>query len=111
MQPATTPEADPTAGVAPAIRHVVPWRVVSVKAGANMRLHVTFVDGTTGEADLSAFLRDPRVTGTVFEAVRDPQYFARAHVALGTVQWPNGAELAPDAMYDAIHDHGRWVVE
>ena len=26
------------------------------------------------------------------------------------VAWPNGADLAPDAMYDAIRASGRWVV-
>jgi len=26
------------------------------------------------------------------------------------VAWPNGADLAPDAMWDAIRAHGYWVV-
>ena len=29
----------------------------------------------------------------------------------GAVQWPNGADLAPDAMYDEIRANGRWVLE
>ena len=51
---------------------------------------------------LSAFLGSPRVNGTRFEALRDPAMFAQASIVLGVVSWPNGADLAPDTMYDAI---------
>jgi len=87
-----------------------PWRVVSAEALAGMRLRATFVDGTAGEVEMEAFLAADAVTGTVFEALRDADLFARVQVVLGAVQWPNGADLAPDAMYDAIRRDGRWVV-
>jgi len=74
------------------------------------RLRVTFVDGTAGEVDMRAFLSNPKVDGTVFEALRNPATFAQARVVLGAVQWPNGADLAPDAMYDAIRESGVWIV-
>jgi hypothetical protein len=77
----------------------------------DLRLHVTFVDGTTGEVDLRTFLNSPQTVGTVFEPLRDPSVFAQVGAVIGAVQWPNGADLAPDAMYDAIKAHGRWVVE
>ncbi|MBM2809339.1 MAG: uncharacterized protein HW416_98 [Chloroflexi bacterium] len=109
MQPATTPETGSTAAVVPTIRHTVPWRVVSIEPLPNMRLRVSFVDGTAGEVDLGGFLTDPRVVGTVFESLRDPLAFAQAAVVMGAVQWPNGADLAPDTMYDAIREHGRWA--
>jgi hypothetical protein len=47
----------------------------------------------------------------VFEPLRDPNVFAQVRVVMGAVQWANGADLAPDAMYDAIKVHGRWIVE
>jgi hypothetical protein len=75
-----------------------------------LRLRVQFVDGTSGEADLRDFLVHERVTGTVFESLRDPDFFNRASVTDGAVEWPNGADLAPDAMYAAIRESGRWVV-
>jgi hypothetical protein len=37
--------------------------------------------------------------------------FTQASAQLGAVQWPNGADLAPDAMYDEIKSHGRWVLK
>lgn len=75
------------------------------------RLRVTFVDGTSGEVEMSAFLRSSALDGTLFEALRDPAIFAHAQVVLGAVQWPNGADLAPDAKYDAIRERGIWVLD
>jgi hypothetical protein len=72
---------------------------------------VAFADGTSGEVHLAAFIASKRTDGTVFEALRDPAFFARARVVSGVVSWPNGADLAPDAMYDAIRKTGTWVVE
>jgi hypothetical protein len=76
-----------------------------------MRLRVEFVDGTVGDADLAAFLASPKVAGTVFEPLRDSAVFAQVRVELGAVIWPNGADLAPDAMYDAIRERGSWAPE
>lgn len=94
----------------PDISHTVPWRVTSVLTLPNSQLEVTFVDGTTGKVDMRNFLSSPMVDGTVFESLRDPAVFADARVVMGVVQWPNGADLAPDAMYDAIHERGIWLV-
>jgi hypothetical protein len=77
----------------------------------NFRLRVSFVDGTAGEVDMQEFVNDRKVEGTIFAQLRDPSYFSQARVELGAVQWPNGAELAPDAMYDAVREHGQWTVE
>jgi hypothetical protein len=95
----------------PAINHTASWRVTSVTALPDPRLRVAFVDGTSGEVHMESFLSDAKVDGTIFEPLRDPQLFAQAQVVLGAVQWPNGADLAPDAMYDVIREHGQWVVE
>ena len=111
MQKTATPEANRTTEVAPPIRHLVPWRVTSVAVLPEARLRVTFVDGTAGEVDMRAFLDSPKVAGSVFEALRDAAEFVRADTILGAVQWPNGADLAPDAMYDAIRAGGVWVLE
>jgi hypothetical protein len=71
-------------------------------------LRVRFVDGTTGDVGMQEFLRGPEVAGTVFEPLRDPGFLAQAAVVSGAVQWPIGADLAPDAMYDAIRERGIW---
>jgi len=47
----------------------------------------------------------------VFEPLRDPAYFAKLRVdpELGTVVWPNGADLDPDVLYG--HVTGAPVLE
>lgn len=110
MHSAEAPKSDSTAGVGPSPRPAAAWRVVSVEPLADMRLRVKFVDGTAGEVRLQRFLASPLVNGTVFEPLRDPRVFRQVGVALGTVVWPTGADLAPDAMYDAIQAHGHWEV-
>jgi hypothetical protein len=89
----------------------VPWRVSTVEALPDKRLRVVFVDGTTGEVDLDALLGKSEVAGTVFESLAtNPGLFRGVYVdEFGAVTWPNGADLAPDAMYDAIRRNGRWV--
>jgi len=83
---------------------------VAVEPLPDMALRVTFTDGTTGEVRLRDFLQSAAVSGTIFEPLRDPEVFRQVRVELGTVTWPNGADLAPDAMYDAVRAHGHWVV-
>lgn len=111
MSQTSAPEPDPAAGVDPPIRHTVAWRLTSVQGLPDARLRVTFVDGVSGEVDMRVFLARSEVDGTVFEALRDPQVFERVTLVLGAVSWPNGADLAPDAMYDAIRANGTWTLE
>jgi hypothetical protein len=85
--------------------------VKTASALPDARLRVTFVDGTSGEVEMGALLRNPDLDGTLFEPLRDPAIFAQAQVVLGAIQWPNGADLAPDAMYDAIRERGVWVLD
>ena len=110
MQQSATPKTDPPAVVVPTIQQTVAWRVTKVEVLSEQKLRVQFVDGTQGEVHLGQLLRSSRVDGTLFEALRDQGVFAQAKVTFGAVAWPNGADLAPDAMYDEIREHGCWVV-
>ncbi|HZI85981.1 MAG TPA: DUF2442 domain-containing protein [Pyrinomonadaceae bacterium] len=111
MQPNANAQSDRTPEVEPTIKFTVPWRLTSVTVLPDIRLRVTFVDGTAGEVHLKSFLSSSTIDGTVFEALRDPAIFAQVKVVFGAVQWPNGADLAPDAMYDGIREHGAWVLD
>jgi hypothetical protein len=85
----------------------VPWHVIDVRPIGYSRLAVTFADGTRGEVDLSKLIA--RSDAGVFESLRDPATFSRVGIVRGAVSWPNGVDLAPDAMYDEIKATGRWV--
>lgn len=58
-----------------------------------------FRDGTEGEADLA-----PMLEGPIFEPLRDPRYFRgfSIHPEFRTLVWPNGADIAPESLYDAV---------
>jgi hypothetical protein len=73
-------------------------RVVRVTPLPPYRLRVEFDDGVVGTIDLAGDLAGP-----VFEPLRDESLFRQVTIDnFGAVCWPNGADLAPDAMYDEI---------
>lgn len=96
------------AGLVPPIQPVAPWRVASVRAMDNYTLQVEFMDGTKGEVRLAALIKGDRAG--LFSLLADPEEFASVGLEHGAVTWPVGVDLAPDAMHDAIREHGTWVL-
>ncbi len=73
-------------------------RVISVRPRDNYRLVIRFDDGMEGEIALGE-----RLFGPVFEPLRDPKIFGQVFVdEYGAVAWPNGADLAPDGLYEQL---------
>jgi hypothetical protein len=94
---------------APGIIPAAPWRVVSVRVLPGYRLFARFVDGTEGEVDMSALVKEPNAG--VFAELADPVAFSKAFVhPFGHVEWPTGQDLAPDTMHDEIARNGRWLL-
>ena|SRR2546422_1104498 len=73
------------------------WHVVKAEASGPHSLNLTFKDGTRRQVDLLPLLKGP-----IFEPLRDPVFFARVMLdpVAGTVVWPNGADIAPEALYE-----------
>ena len=74
-------------------------RVIAAEHVKDHIVHVRFVDGTEGDIDLSHELaRD------IFEPLKDVNYFKRleVHSELHTLTWPNGADFAPEFLYEKI---------
>jgi hypothetical protein len=80
--------------------------VVSVEAPEHLRLIVRFRDGLTGEV----ILLESALYG-IFEPLKEPAFFAQVSCANGFVEWPGEIDLAPDAMYEEINDHGTWILD
>jgi len=74
--------------------------VIEAKYVGEYILWLRFEDGTDGEIDLSSELDGP-----IFEPLRDQGYFAsvRVNPDTGTIEWPNGADLAPEFLYEMVH--------
>lgn len=78
--------------------------VSSVEIVADYVLRLLFSDGTTREVDLGGNL-----WGSVFEPLRDPAPFAQVRVdhELGTIVWPNGADMDPVVCTAPLNQRGR----
>jgi hypothetical protein len=59
------------------------------------RIHVEFNDKTEKTIDFG-----PWIEGPVFEPLKDPDYFKRFFLDGGTIAWPNGADIAPETLYE-----------
>ena len=71
--------------------------VVRAEYQEAFRIHLTFNDGSEGSVDFETWLAGP-----VFEPLKDEAYFRKFFLDGGTVAWPNGADIAPETLYDAV---------
>ena len=71
-------------------------RIVDVEPLHDYTLRLDFSDGTSREIDL-----EPELWGPMFEPLRDVTEFRKVAVdrELGTIVWPNGADLDPDVLH------------
>ena len=74
--------------------------IVAVEPLANHRLRLRFEDGAEGVVALSELVPFEGV----FAPLRDPEFFqqVRVHPELGSIEWPNGADLDPDVLYARV---------
>ncbi len=70
--------------------------VVEASWAGGTRLRLAFNDGQCKLVDLR-----PLLEGPVFEPLWDADYFSQVRLdpVCGTVVWPNGADLAPEALH------------
>lgn len=101
-------QEDRTVEAIPPVTPQAPWRVTDVEALPDFRLRVRFNDGTEGTVELARFINSPEAG--VFAALRDESLFRQARIVLGAVTWPDGLDLAPDAMHRGIKEHGTWTL-
>ncbi len=71
--------------------------VKAVEYISEFKLALTFEDGSVRLVDLA-----PHLDGEIFEPLRDIHYFrsVRVNHDLDTIVWANGADMAPEFLYE-----------
>ena len=58
------------------------------------RISITFNDGVSKIVDL-----EHEIDGTVYQPLRQLGYFKKFEIKYNTIEWPNGADYAPEYLY------------
>ena len=69
--------------------------VIHAEYCGGYRIHLMFNDYSEKTIDFRQWLDGP-----VFEPLKDTDYFRRFFLDGGTVTWPNGADIAPETLYE-----------
>lgn len=72
--------------------------VVNARHINDYLIELVFDDGTQGVVDLVRYSQK----GGVFEPLSDLNYFKKFFIDLNTLCWPNGADIAPERLYEQV---------
>jgi hypothetical protein len=70
--------------------------VIRAKRVSGFVIAASFNDGTEKYIDISQWFKGP-----VFKALKSPRFFTKFFIEGGTLAWPNGVDIAPEALYEA----------
>ena len=78
-------------------------KIVKVETLGDFRLRLRFSDGTEGTRDFSDIVAEG---GPMVAPLKEPNFFARVFIELGTLTWPNGFDLDTIALHDEMKVSG-----
>jgi hypothetical protein len=70
--------------------------VIEIEYKSEYCYRVVFDDGVCAIIDFSEYLDG----SSVFAPLQDIDYFRKAYIEGGTIAWPNGADIAPETLYE-----------
>jgi len=81
-------------------------RVIDAQYLNDYLVHIVFSNGKEGTIDFKPFIGEG-----VFEPLINQTYFKKLFVDGWTVSWPNGADIAPETLYELAENAGDVVNE
>jgi Protein of unknown function (DUF2442) len=69
-------------------------KLVDAKYIADYKIHVTFNNGEQKNIDLK-----DHIWGEIFEPLKNKDFFKDFSLNPFTIEWPNGADFAPEFLY------------
>ncbi len=69
--------------------------VLQAKYLGDYKIYLVFNNGEAKTVDLS-----DKLVGSIFEPLKEKSYFQRFTIKYNTIEWNNGADFAPEYLYD-----------
>lgn len=77
-------------------------KVIEINYQQGYIFNIVFDDGTCGNVDFSEYIGK----WPIFEPLRDLNLFKSATIDGGTIAWENGADIAPESLYEKLSQLG-----